>query len=131
MENIRERYEALAKWNFTDKETYLDWVSRWKDFYKELSQHIRDTRLGIRNTQRNGELPGWRVYMNLTLARHYATAALLLRRNCKKEAAYQVMIVMQMRPVELAERLHDAAESGELEHVGVIGSTILVEKEQP
>jgi len=55
MENIRERYEALAKWNFTDKETYLAWVVEWKWFYAQLSRHIRDTRLGIRNTQRNGE----------------------------------------------------------------------------
>lgn len=97
MENIRERYEALVKWNFTDKETYLAWVVEWKWFYVELSAHIRNTRLGIRNTQRNGEFPGWRVYNNLTRARHYATAALLLRRNCKKEAAFQVMIVMHQR----------------------------------
>lgn len=97
MENIKERYEALAKWNFTDKETYLAWVVEWKWFYVELSQHIRDARMGIRNAQRNGVLPGWRVYWELNTARHYATAALLLRRNCKKEAAYQVMIVMQKR----------------------------------
>lgn len=95
MENVREQYEKLAQWNFTNKETYLAWVVEWKWFYVLLSQHIRDTRAQVRESQRKGLETDWRDIYSLSAARHYATCALLLRSNCKKEASYQAMIVME------------------------------------
>lgn len=147
MDNVKERYEVLANWQFNDRETYLIWVTGWKIYYKELSDHIRETRAQIKESQRQLIFgpPLWKLIGQLYRAKHYATAALLLRKNCKKEAAYQVMIVMTheesnddsmrdaqisvsdaRRAAEMAKRLHHAAESGKLSHVGVVGSTTLV-----
>ena len=97
MENVKEQYEKLARWEFTNKETYLAWVVEWKWFYVLLSQHIRDTRAQLRESQRSGGDPDWRLHYSLNTARHYATCALLLRKNCKKEAAHQAMIVREAR----------------------------------
>lgn len=95
MENVKERYEKLARWEFTNKETYLAWVNDWKWFYEELSWYIRGKRAEIRESQRNGSDPNWREIYSLHTARHYATCALLLRRNCKKEAAYQWTMIVR------------------------------------
>lgn len=97
MENIKEGYEELAQWSFDSKETYLAWVAEWKWFYVSLSRHIRESRMNIRESQRNGSDPTWRLIYSLNTARHYATCALLLRANCKKEAAFQSMIVREAR----------------------------------
>ena len=95
MDNVKERYEELAKAGFNSKETYLAWVVEWKWFYVELSRHIRETRAEIKESQRKLIFgpPLWKLLREIGTARHYATAALLLREHSKKEAAYQVMIV--------------------------------------
>lgn len=94
MENVKEQYEKLARWSFNSKETYLAWVMDWKGYYRDLSIFIREARAQFRESQRSGAETNWREIYSLNIARHYATCALRLRRNCKKEAAYQVMIVM-------------------------------------
>ena len=98
MDNVKERYDKLAKWSFNDRATYLAWVEEWKGYYRELSSFIRETRAEIKESQRKlifGS-PLWKLIGQIFRAKHYATAALLLRRNCKKEAAYQVMMVTHL-----------------------------------
>lgn len=95
MENIKERYDKLAQTGFNSKATYLAWVEDWKWFYVELSNYIRETRAEIKETQRSFVCgaPLWRLMWGIGTARHYATAALLLRSHSKKEAAYQVIVM--------------------------------------
>ena len=96
MDNIKERYDGLARAGFNSRATYLAWVMDWKGYYRELSSFIRETRAEIKESQRKLIFgpPLWKLIRRIDTARHYATAALLLRKHSKKEAAYQVMIVM-------------------------------------
>ena len=107
MENRKERYDELIKLDFTTRESYFVWVRKWKAFYKELSQYIRDLNATIRIEQREMSLrmseylssgvwpkeevsddyvPLWRFRARREDARNYATCALQLRADGKKES---------------------------------------------
>jgi len=95
MENVKERYAELAKLDFTTRESYFVWVCTWKGFYKELSQYIREIKAMIRAELRelsggpetaNDDIPLWRLHARVEDARTFATCALQLRADGKKES---------------------------------------------
>jgi len=58
MKDFIDQYKQLRDAQFTDKETYLEWVSQWQMFYEELSQYIRKVKMTIRKRMRNSEFGG-------------------------------------------------------------------------
>ena len=94
----RTTHDELAQLNFTDRESYLEWVRQWKDCYKELSQTIRSVVAYIKDRQRgkeaadSGSPPGflemqlWRAQGLREVLREYATCALIMRAQGKKES---------------------------------------------
>lgn len=95
MENRKERYDELIKLDFTTRESYFVWVRKWKAFYKELSQYIREVKAMIRAELRelsggpetdNDDIPMWKLYAWVEDARNYATCALQVRADGKEES---------------------------------------------
>ena len=95
MENMKERYDELAKLDFTTRESYFVWVRKWKAFYKELSQYIREVKAMIRAEHKemsggpetaNDDIPMWKLRAWVDDARIFATCALQLRATGKKES---------------------------------------------
>ena len=89
MTNFEDTYratqDAISKLDFTDKESYLAWVRKWKDFYKELSQEIRTVKAQIRQDMRD-HVPCWKLQYYRENLRIHAECALICRAQGKEES---------------------------------------------
>ena len=84
-DTYQERYSAINKQDFTDKESYLAWVRNWKNFYKELSQEIRTVKAQIRQDMRD-HVPCWKLQYYREALRNHAVCALGCRAQGKKDS---------------------------------------------
>jgi len=67
---------------FTDRISYLEWVCRWKETYKKLSQDSRSCKLAIRTGQREGKIT-WQEQGHREALRFFAICLLILRAEGK------------------------------------------------
>lgn len=75
--------ELLA---YTDRASYLAWVSAWKATYAELAGWIRSSKAECRAAQRNGEPKGSRLQAELHHAGRDARLLIVLRRAAKRDS---------------------------------------------
>lgn len=75
---------------FTDKKSYIVFVSEWKNQYEHLSKNIRRFKKSIR---KSGYTPTWQEDAELRSLKIQATDMLALRKQGKEQA--QLMWLMQ------------------------------------
>lgn len=63
-----------TKFSFTDRETYLAFVTQWKEEYKDLSEKIRKTKIEYKEAQRRDVYSEYiTIFFNLRHIQHTAT----------------------------------------------------------
>lgn len=78
----------MTNFNFTDRETYIEWRAQWRAEYKMLSQNIRELKLNTKNTARSGNDASL-LQMRLHSWSMKATNMLKQREKSKQLAAEQ------------------------------------------
>jgi len=99
MTKIFEQHNIIKNPNYTDRESYLLWISKWKDFYKDLSVEIYSVKQQIKEKMRSREViyknishniltepPLWQMQNYREQLRLCATNALELRAEEKKNS---------------------------------------------
>lgn len=100
-EYLQNLQDHVYKCEGTDqgRDGYLAWVSSWKRYYRELSQHIREVKWVICRRQSQdlvahddventpmADSPVWKLQSYREELRSSANAALLLRKDLKEES---------------------------------------------
>jgi hypothetical protein len=77
-----------TKFNFTDRKTYLTFVSQWKEEYKDLSDKIRKTKIEFKEAQRRDVYSEYsNIHFNLRQIQRTATQMSEDRREAKALSA--------------------------------------------
>jgi len=62
-----------AKFSFTDRQTYLDFVANWKAEYKDLSEKIRITKQEVKDANRKNDPQLYKLQWNVRKMKDTAT----------------------------------------------------------
>jgi hypothetical protein len=81
---------ALTTFNFTTRETYLEFTAAWKAQHALLVTEIRAAKNGIKNAMRDNSI-SWKHYNELYQKRSEIQELLTLRQSAKAEAQRQYL----------------------------------------